>query len=101
MAQFDVYENNNPGSKKTTPFLLDVQNDILRDLNTRVVVPLMVDIGAAKQLNPIFDINSCKVVMFTNQIAAISINNIGKKVCSLKDERESIIGALDFLITGY
>jgi len=39
MARFDVYAN--PGSKSdTTPYLLDVQSDLLDDLETRMVIPL-------------------------------------------------------------
>jgi toxin CcdB len=39
MARFDVYAN--PGSHaKTTPYLLDVQSDLLDGLDTRMVIPL-------------------------------------------------------------
>ncbi len=30
MAQFDVYKNTNPLTNETIPYLLDVQNDILK-----------------------------------------------------------------------
>lgn len=101
MAQFDVYENINSSSKKNIPFLLDVQNDILDDLNSRIVVPLIVYSKPAKILNPVFSINSQNLTMSTAQLASISIKNIGKKVCSLKHKRDEIISAIDFLITGY
>ena len=51
MAQFDVYENINTSSKKDMPFLLDVQNDILDELNSRIVVPLSINSKHAKILN--------------------------------------------------
>ena len=35
MAQFDVYENPNPASQKSIPYLLDVQTDLLDNLATR------------------------------------------------------------------
>ena len=39
MARFDVYAN--PGAHATiTPFLLDVQSDLLDGLDTRMVIPL-------------------------------------------------------------
>jgi hypothetical protein len=39
MARFDVYAN--PGSHATTtPYLLDVQSDLLDGLDTRMVIPL-------------------------------------------------------------
>jgi toxin CcdB len=40
MAQFTVCRNKNPQTRSAVPFLLDVQNDLLEDLETRVVVPL-------------------------------------------------------------
>ena len=39
MARFDVYAN--PGARAAaTPFLLDVQSDLLDSLDSRVVIPL-------------------------------------------------------------
>jgi len=39
MARFDVYAN--PGSHaNTTPYLLDVQSDLLDGLDSRMVIPL-------------------------------------------------------------
>ena len=40
MAQFNVYRNLNATTKSVTPYLLDVQSNLLSDLVTRVVVPL-------------------------------------------------------------
>ncbi len=39
MARFSVYENIGEHAK-TTPFLLDVQTDLLSGLDTRIVIPL-------------------------------------------------------------
>jgi toxin CcdB len=40
VAQFDVYENQEPESKESIPFLLDVQHELHRNLSTRTVVPI-------------------------------------------------------------
>ena len=40
MPQFAVHKNTNPATRAAVPLLLDVQNDLLADLATRVVVPL-------------------------------------------------------------
>jgi len=103
MAQFDVYENPNPSSRKTIPFLLDVQTDLLDSLATRVVVPLATVAAIPKpgrHLNPVFSIGESKLVMSTAEIAGVSVKSLGKKVCSLKEQRNGIVAALDFLITG-
>jgi len=41
MAQYDVYENTNQETCQTFPYMLDIQADVLNDLPTRVVVPLV------------------------------------------------------------
>ena len=104
MAQFDVYMNPNPETKQTIPYLLDIQADLLNKLTTRVVVPLISasDMGkAAKHLNPQFSVKRTKVVMSTAELAGVTVNSLGDKVCSLKEHRNEIIAAVDFLITGY
>jgi len=101
MAQFDVYKNPNPKTNQEIPFLLDIQNDILKVLSTRVVVPLVLNMKPAKILNPKFEINSLTVTMSTAELAGISIDNLDLVVCSLKDKRDEIIAAVDFMITGF
>ena len=104
MAQFDVYENQNPETKKYIPYLLDVQADLLDDLSTRVVVPLITAAAmgkAAKHLNPKFKILRTNVIMSTAELAGVDLRILGDKVCSLKEHRTEIIAALDFLFTGF
>lgn len=101
MAQFDVYENLNEKSKQNIPYLLDIQNDILKDLTTRVVIPLIITNKAINFLNPKFTINQIDVILSTAELASIPMEILGNKICSLKDRREEIIGAVDFLVTGF
>jgi toxin CcdB len=104
MAQFDVYKNLNPGGNRSILYLLDVQADLLAGLTTRVVVPL-VAVSAmgkmGKHLNPQFKIKRCSVVMSTAELAGVNVNLMGEKVGSLKEQRDEIIAALDFLFTGF
>lgn len=103
MAQFDVYLNPNPATRKSIPYLLNVQSDLLDMLASRVVVPLVLadDLGqAAKQLNPQFKIKNQTVVMSTPEMAGIPTRALGEKVASLKIKRDEIIAALDLLFTG-
>ena len=101
MAQFDVYENTNEKTKANIPYLLDIQNDILKNLSSRVVIPLVVTKEAINFLNPKFVINEIDVILSTAELASIPCEYIGSKVCSLKDRREEIIGAVDFLVMGF
>jgi len=104
MAQFDVYENKNAAAKQTIPYLLDVQTELLDNLATRVVVPLITAAAmgrAAKHLNPQFKIKRTAVVMSTAELAGVPVHILGNRICSLKEQRSEIIAALDFLFTGF
>jgi toxin CcdB len=103
MAQFDVYPNPNPATRKIIPYLLDVQADLLDTMATRVVVPLVLAevMGqGVKQLNPHFKIKGVALVMSTAELAGVSARILGEKVVSLKARRVEIIAALDLLFTG-
>jgi len=103
MAQFDVHRNPNPGSNESVPFLLDIQNDVLSDLATRVVVPLYKEAlfgRPSRQLNPRFTIEGVAVIMSTAELAGIRLQDLGPVVGSLSGFRDDIIAALDFLIVG-
>ena len=105
MAQFNVYRNLNTASKKATPYLLDVQSNLLSDLATRVVVPLRLLTRYAgkpmKTLTPSFQIEGREVLAITQQLAAISTKEIGASVADLTDRHSEIIAALDFVISGF
>jgi toxin CcdB len=40
MAQFALYRNKDPRTRAAIPLLVDIQNDLLESLGTRVVIPL-------------------------------------------------------------
>jgi toxin CcdB len=103
MAQFDVYINPNQATRKTIPYLLDLQADLLGALATHVVVPLVLAEEmklSVNQLNPQFKIKGVTVVMSTAELAGVPIRAYGEKVMSLKNKRDEIIAALDLLFTG-
>ena len=106
MAQFDVYRNSGKYSK-IVPFMVDVQSDILSNFDTRVVIPLQSaefvkseNIDVISRLNPILTVCDSEVILATQQMAAVHIRELGKKVDSLESKRLEIISALDVLTGG-
>lgn len=72
MSQFDVYPHPDPASRRATPFLLDVQNNPINGLATRLVVPLRAANLVAqplRDLNPVFEIAGKAVVLDTPALA--------------------------------
>lgn len=104
MARFDVYRHPDAGLRKFTPFLLDVQNDYISSVDTRVVLPMRAAklAGAPmRDLNPGFEISGIEVVLDTPAIAAFPAAELRNPVMSLRSHAEPIINALDTLFGSY
>jgi len=104
MAQFDVFENPNEKTHQSMPCLLDVQSDLPNNLTTRAVVPLVAASAmgrAVKHLNPEFAIKNHPALMSTTELAGIPVRSLGEKAGSLKEKRDEIIAALDFIFSGF
>ena len=104
MARFDVYANPAPAERAHTPYLLDVQNDYISGLASRVVIPLRseADFGRqAKGLNPSFLVHDAAVVLDTAAIGAIAAQLLRKPVLSLRAQHTVITAALDTLFGGF
>jgi toxin CcdB len=105
MARFDVYVN--PSSQAlTTPYLLDVQCDLLDGLGSRMVIPLrslehFPKVKLSPRLSPLFLIDGEEFLLDTTKMAAVPTRILKKRVVSLADHQVQIIEALDFLFHGY
>lgn len=102
MAQFQVYRNQRR-SQAEVPFLLDVQSDLVQT-GSRLIVPL---VRAERygplysQLNPTFTIDNQAVVAAISDLAAINERELRTVVADVSEHRRTILGAIDFLLTGY
>lgn len=98
MARFDAWPN-----PEGRGWLLDVQADLLRDLNTRVVVPLMPPGAAprpAGRLNPLLTLAGAPAVMVTQFLSAVPATLLRGDPVPLADQGTVIQNALDLLLTG-
>jgi toxin CcdB len=104
MPQFSVHKNKNQQTRSKYPYLVDIQSDLLRDVGTRVVVPLIKRTAATKRLlknlMPVVRVDKQEFIMVVPQLAAIATGNLGAPVGSAAQHRDEVIAALDFLITG-
>jgi toxin CcdB len=104
MARFDVYANPDSGERRHTPYFVDVQNDFIDGLATRVVIPLRKEAvfgPCARDLNPKVGVLGNELVLDTAALGAVPANELRRAVSTLRDERELIHGALDALFGGY
>ena len=105
MARFDVYAN--PGSHAaTTPYLLDVQSDLLNGLDSRMVIPLrslkhFPQVKLSAQLTPIFTIEGEACLLETPKMGAVPLRVLKSRVASLAEAQDEVPAAMDFLFQGY
>jgi len=99
MAQFDIY----PGRGEGVDFLLDLQDEMLANLSTRVVAPVVLPetVGLPiKILNPCVCVGGSDHIVLIHLLAAIPASSLGERVGSAASRRDAIIAALDLLFTG-
>ncbi len=99
MAQFDYYARSGGAG-----FWVDCQTELMEAYQTRFVVPLVPSEDAprpsAAQLNPRFEIAGRNYELLTQFAGTIPLDELGRPIGSLEDQRYALLNALDFLITG-
>jgi toxin CcdB len=104
MARFDVYHNPDSTERDAVPYYLDVQNNFLETIQTKVVVPLhfVQHLNLrVRNLNPVFEVKGKSVVMNTAAIGAVPTGELRSPIGSLASQQLEITDALDTLLGGY
>lgn len=97
MAKYDVY-------KLGSGLVLNVQSDILDNIKTKMVIPLMpleTYSVAANRLNPKFEINQTSYVLLTQSMSAVPVKTLGQPIANLSEHFDEITNALDMLFQGF
>ena len=104
MAQFDVYRNPSSKTNRAYPFLVDVQNSVIDQLATRLVVPLTKNKTRnslyMKNLTPEIEFEGETYLFLAQQLSSIPEDVLQDCIGSLAQSRELLIGAIDFAING-
>ncbi|MFT5330586.1 MAG: toxin CcdB [Parasphingorhabdus sp.] len=102
MARFDIYALN----RAEVPYVLEVQADLLSDLASVVVVPLVPAEAARaetmRKLKPEIIIKGESFCLMTTDIGTLRRASLSKPVVNVKEPyRAVIVDALDFLFQGF
>lgn len=105
MARFDVYRHTGAHAVDT-PYLLDVQSDLLSGLETRIVIPLrrrdrFPDVHLPANLTPTFKVEGVECILETPKLAAVPLRILKQPIESLVANQFEIVAALDFLFQGF
>ncbi|MFZ1874441.1 CcdB family protein [Serratia sp. D1N4] len=103
MQQFTLYENRG-NNRINYPYFIDIQNDLLSQLDSRIVLPL-VELANFRDkfpanLCPKVRVDGEVFIILTHQLTTVPIKSLTHPAGSLVEYRNTIISALDFLITG-
>lgn len=100
--QFDVFRNPDPDSADAYPYFLVLQHDLLRDLNTRLVAPLIPPkrLPHFDRLMPAITVKGSRYVLDVTGIGAIPTRLLDNPVANFEAARYEIICALDLVFTG-
>ena len=105
MAALTIHANPDPKSRKAIPFLLDIQNDLLSSMETRVVVPLYLKGAVAlhpiSRLTPVVTFQNKTYIAMVPELAGVARRSLGTPAGDLFSKRAEIIAALDLLFTGF
>jgi toxin CcdB len=104
VPRFAVYPNPLPAERRATPYFVDVQNDYIDHLDTRVVIPLRKEAAfgpRARDLNPLLEVLGEPVVLDAAAIGAVPRAELRRPVADLHDARDRIQDALDALFGAY
>lgn len=100
MAQFDVHRTR---SAATYPLVVDVQAEVHAKLATRLVAPMVSRARytqPATRLTPTVRVRDADYVVLFPLMAAVPRASLGELVGSLASSRDTLIAALDLLLTG-
>lgn len=108
MKQFGLYANQDKDTNQAYPYFVDVQNELLDGLSSRVVIPIIaLEKPKLAQVNvypqnlcPVVEIGRKKFVLMTHQMTSVPIRMLKAEQGSLVQHRDAIVAAIDFLVTG-
>lgn len=98
MAKYDVYR------LRGDTFVVDCQADLLSDLQTRFVVPLIPAErawGNVRRLNPAISFAGSSHVLLPQEAASVDRRDLQSRVGSVAEHDLAIGNALDMLISGF
>lgn len=104
IRQFDVVDNPDPIEAETRPYLINLQSDLVHELTSTVVAPLVRrnDMTGARRLNPIVTVDGHEFWLATHELFAIDRRMLNRgAVTNLETDRDAIIAALDLVFTGF
>ncbi len=104
MAQFDVYTNPMLDQRGHIPYWLDLQSDHIAQLHSRVIIPLRTPETMGPRiegLQPIVTVGKQALYADVPSLASFPSRLLKQPVAHVQAQRNDLIAALDYLISGF
>ena len=104
MAQFSVHRNADATTAEKYPLFIDIQDDLLSSLATRIVIPLTRPGSQSYDilwtLVPELTIDGERYVLLAPQLTHLKAIELGPAVAKLGHERHTVLAAVEMLFRG-
>ena len=102
--QYDVYPNPSPRMRDSYPFVVDIQNDLLKALATRMVVPFAVTAldtaSLPRRLCPVLMVQGQRLMLVPFEAAPLDKRYLKKNVGTVRERAHEIVDAMDAVMSG-
>ena len=104
MGQFSVHTNSDPATQEHFPLFVDIQDDLLSFMATRVVIPLTPrernDYDAIPTLAPTITVEGKRYVLLAPQLMHLKASQLGPIVAQLEAERHDVLRSVEMIFRG-
>ena len=104
MGQFSVHSNSDPATQEHFPLFVDIQDDLLSFMATRVVIPLTPrarnDYDAIPTLAPTITVEGKRYVLLAPQLMHLKARQLGPIVAQLEADRHDVLRSVEMIFRG-
>ncbi|WP_395057544.1 CcdB family protein [Polaromonas sp.] len=103
MAQFDVYPHPVEEWRDLSPYVVDIQSDLVRGVRNRLTIPLThlwVE-SPTERLAPVVQVEGKALFLDTLDVVAFSSADLRGPLGNLRSDAPRIWSALDYALHGY
>jgi len=104
MAQYDVYANPVKSERERYPYVIDMQNALYDQMQTRWVMPLaqtMLAKRTPQNLSPTVFVEGNAYYAMPTLTAPFFLRALGKPVSNVASQSLSLVSAIDAVMSGY
>ena len=103
MKQFDIYRNPDLQSARRRPYLVVLQSELLKVIDTVVVAPMAPRerVQLVPRLMPTVEVSGVDYAILVHELAAIARAQLKRPIGTAESERDALLAAIDLVFVGF